>query len=270
MPTLRAHLKFWLVNSVPGFAGRIPYYGATVYFPTGSVALWALCDQGVFEPDIVNRLVRLARPDTTVMDVGANIGLMAIPVLRCCQTTCVVSFEPSPNSLPFLQRTADQSEFRERWTIVGKGLSSRAGDCDFAVGRPQDALFEGFKSGDRIVGSRSIRVPVSTLDLEWDRLGRPDVSLIKIDVEGAEGLVLDGGAELFRTCRPAVIIEWHEPYLRRFDTPAEQLLLFARQHRYRIYSVPVGVPVDDERTLGVQMMDCQNFLLLPGNKHDGG
>ncbi len=94
-------------------------------------------------------------------------------------------------------------------------------------------------------------------------MGRPDVSIVKIDVEGAEGLVLDGGPALFEAQRPAVLIEWHEPYLRRFETPMEQLVSFARLHDYRIYSVPVGVPVDDARTLGVQMIDCQNFLLLP-------
>ena len=36
---LRKHLKFWLFNRVPGFAGRIPYFGATVHFPPGAVAL---------------------------------------------------------------------------------------------------------------------------------------------------------------------------------------------------------------------------------------
>lgn len=262
MPALRKHLKHFLFDRVPGFAGRIPYYGTTVHFPRGAGALWALCERGVFEPEIVSRLVRLARPDTTVFDVGANIGLMAVPVLRSCPGVRLVSFEPSPTTLPFLQRTAAGSDFHDRWTIVATGLLDRAGELDFVVGRPQDDLFEGFGSGDRIAGSHSIRVPVSTLDLEWDRLGRPNVSLIKIDVEGAEGRVLDGATALVQACHPAVVLEWHEPYLRRFETPPAHLVAFAKQHGYRIYTIPAGVPVDDDRTLAIQMFDCQNFLLV--------
>jgi FkbM family methyltransferase len=222
----------------------------------------AVCQNGSFEPDIVDRLVRLARPHTTVVDVGANIGLMAIPVLRSQPTCRVVSFEPSPSSLPFLQRTASESTYRDRWTVVGKGLSNQTGEFDFWIGRPADSPYEGFESADRIVAARVIKVPVSTLDEEWRQLGEPDVSVIKIDVEGAEGLVLNGGGELLAACRPAVLVEWHEPYLKRFGTSVNQLLSFARQACYRIYTVPGGVPVDEERSLRVQIISCSNFLLL--------
>lgn len=258
----KRQLKYWLYTWVPGFAGRFPYYGTPVHFRPGAAIFRAICENGGFEPDIVNRIVRLARPDTTVFDVGANIGLMAIPVLRACPSCRVVSFEPSPNSLPFLERTVAGSGFADRWTVVGKGLAGRTGEMDFAVGRPQDALFEGF-SGNRNVAGRSIRVPVSTLDDEWRRLGSPDVSVIKIDVEGAEGMVLAGGRELLAGARPAVVIEWHEPYLTRMATPAGELVTVAREHRYRIFTIPAGTPVDDELQLRVQMIDCQNFLLMP-------
>ena len=258
----RGTIKYWLYNSCPGFAGRFPYHGTVVHFPPGAMLFRAICQQGAFEADVIDRLVRLSRPHTTVLDVGANIGLMAVPVLRSCSTCRVVSFEPSPSSLPSLQRTATGSSYRDRWTVVGKGLSHQAGQLDFAVGSPADAPFEGFNSAEQIAGARMVKVPVSTLDDEWHELGSPEVSVVKIDVEGAEGLVLDGGQKLFEAWRPDVLVEWCEPYLRRFGTPPEQLMSFAAKGRYRIFTVPHGVPVDDERTLRVQMIECQNFLLL--------
>jgi FkbM family methyltransferase len=259
---VRRTLKYWLYNYCPGVAGRFPYYGTRVHFPPGAMLFGAICQQGSFEPEIIDRLVRLARPHATVVDVGANIGLMAIPVLSSRPTCRVVSFEPSPSSLPFLQRTARESTYRDRWVVIGKGLSHRCGEMDFVVGRPEDGPYEGFKSEDRIAGARVVKVPVSTLDEEWHQLCEPDVSVVKIDVEGAEGFVLQGGMELFSACHPVVIIEWHEPYLQRFGTSADQLLSFARNSGYRIYTVPGGVPVDEEQTLHVQMMSCSNFLLL--------
>jgi FkbM family methyltransferase len=262
MASLRAHLKYRLHNSVPGFAGRVPFHGVTLHTPPDSLALWAVCADGGFEPDIVHRLVTLTRPGTTMMDVGANAGLMAIPVLRAVRDSRVVSFEPSPTSLPWLTRTATGSEFRDRWTIVGKALADAAGELEFAMGGSRDALYEGFRSHGRIAGSRTIRVPVSTLDAEWSALGEPEVSVVKVDVEGAEGLVLEGGRRLLDAARPALLVEWHDAYLQRFGTPLNHLLLFARRHGYRIFTVPAGVPVDDEQTLMVQSLSCDNFLLV--------
>lgn len=259
--TLRHRLKYFIYNFVPGLAGRFPYYGTRVHFPPGAGIFRVVCADGSFEGEIVSRMVRLSRPDATVFDVGANIGLMAIPVLHGCPSCRVVSFEPSPSSLPFLEKTVAGSAYRDRWTIVPKAVSDRPGELDFAIGRSRDALFEGFS--DPASGERSIKVGVTTLDAEWTRLDRPDVSLIKIDVEGAEGLVLEGAAEVCRARRPALIVEWHEDYLRRLATPVGQLLVTARDWQYRIFTIPGGVPVDDADALRVQMFECSNFLLLP-------
>lgn len=262
LTTLRKRFKYFLFGSVPGLAGRFPYYGTTVHFPPGALVFRLVCEQGRFEPEIVDRLVRLSRPGTTVLDVGANIGLMAIPVLRDCEGCRVISFEPSPSSLPWLRRTAVGSAYADRWRVVGKALSREAGELDFVTGGPSGALFDGFRSNERLPGGRVVRVPVSTLDLEWEAAGRPDVSAMKIDVEGAEAGVLEGGESLVRACRPAILVEWFGPYLQRFGTPRAWLASWARAHRYRIFTIPAGVPVDDERMLGLHEIDGHNFVLL--------
>ena len=262
MMRVRGLAKYWLYSFVPGFAGRFPYYRTTVHFPPRAPLFRVICQNGGFEPEIIDRLVQLARPDTTVFDVGANLGLMAIPVLRACGSCRVVSFEPSPNSLSFLRRTISGASFGDRWVLIEKALSDTSGELEFTIGGPEDALFEGFKSGDRITGGRSIPVKVSTLDDEWRALGRPRVSAVKIDVEGAEPQVLAGARTLLAEQRPAVLLEWHEAYLQRFATPPASLLEVARQYRYQIFTVPHGVPVADPAALRVQMMSCQNFLLL--------
>lgn len=262
MASLRAHLKYRLYNAVPGFAGRVPFHGVTLHTPPDSLALWAVCADGGFEPEVVRRLVAFTRPGTLMFDVGGNAGLMAIPVLRQVPGSRVVSFEPSPTSLPWLERTARESEFRDRWAIAAKALSDEAGEADFAVGGARDAFYEGFKSHERIAGGRSVRVQVSTLDAEWAALGRPEVSVIKIDVEGAEGLVLRGASEVLRSQRPSIVLEWNAAYLRRFDTAAGDLLTLAREFDYRIFTIPGGVPVDDDCALRVQLIGCDNFLLV--------
>ena len=260
--SLRHRAKYWLYSSVPGFAGRVPYYGTTVHFPPRAPLFRVMCENGGFEPEIIDRLVKLTRAGTTMFDIGANIGLMAIPVLRACASCRVVSFEPSPNSLSYLRHTVRDAGFGERWLLIDKALGEQKGDASFVIGRPEDALFEGFKSA-ALRDARTITVPVSTLDEEWAALGSPDVSVVKIDVEGAEHQVLAGARALLTSKRPAIVLEWHEPYLERFGTPPERLSALAAAYRYRVFTIPQGIAVADAVALQVQMMSCQNFLLLP-------
>ena len=261
--TLKRRLKFLLYNFVPGFAGRFTYYGSAVHFPPGAPVFREICERGAFEPEVIDRLCKLARPGTTIFDVGANIGLMAIPVLRGCETCRVVSFEPSPNSLPYLRATASGSMFADRWLVRGVALSASPGELDFTIGRPEDALFEGFNSSATIANARVIKVMVSTLDQEWRVLDRPRVSVIKIDVEGAEGGVLDGASELLAAERPTIVLEWVESYLSRFGTRVDSLLTLADRFGYQLFTIPAGVPVNGSAALRVQMLSCQNYLLVP-------
>jgi FkbM family methyltransferase len=267
--TLRNWLKYWFYSRRPGIDRRFPYYGTNVYFPSRAAVFRLICRDGAFEPEIIQRLIAFTRPNTSVFDIGANIGLMSVPVLKSCSTCRVVSFEPSPNSLPYLQRTAHESSYRDRWTVIGKAVSAEPGELEFVIGQSEDGLFEGFKSANRLSDAHTIKVPVTSVDDEWGRLGKPTVSVLKIDVEGAEGLVLAGSREVLNTCRPHLIIEWHEPYLQEFGTSWDSLLSIANEHGYRIYTLPAGIVVDDKQSFRIQLMVCSNFVLAPCSERAG-
>jgi hypothetical protein len=50
-------------------------------------------------------------------------------------------------------------------------------------------------------------VLVKRLDEVWENQGFPHISFVKIDVEGSEPSVLEGGAKFFKTARPVVVCE---------------------------------------------------------------
>src|SRR5437660_10430947 len=131
---LRQRFKRWLYGSCPGFAGSFPYYGARVYFPKGSQIFDMLCAQGIYEGENINVINALIRPGSTYFDIGANIGLTALPVLSATECS-VISIEPSPNVLQFLQRTATESTYHDRWVIVGKAVGDKVGSAEFFTSR---------------------------------------------------------------------------------------------------------------------------------------
>jgi hypothetical protein len=69
-----------------------------------------------------------------------------------------------------------------------------------------------------------LAVDAVVLDELMSDEGERRLSLIKVDVQGAEMLVLQGAANILRTARPALFIELHEDGLRKFGTSVSEIL----------------------------------------------
>ncbi|MDB6007192.1 MAG: methyltransferase, FkbM family [Prosthecobacter sp.] len=260
---LRQIIKYWLFGKCPGLAGSFRYCGVKVRFPVGSLSFKAACQQGIFEADNVTVLQALIRPGTCMFDVGANIGLMAIPVLGADASCQVVSLDPSINVLPSLRRTIAESPFGARWTLVEKAVGAAPGTINFTLSSAANSLFDGIRPTQRVESAAQVQVEMTTLDAEWVRLGKPDVSLIKIDVEGAESEVLRGATECLRAKQPFVLLEWNRQNLAAYECPADFILQFAAEAGYEVLSVPGLNPVKNKHQLKLHMAFTENFLLSP-------
>ena len=260
----RQKIKYWLYGCCPGLAGSFLYFGTRVYFTKRSRTFAAVCAQGIFEESIVRTLFALAKPNTTVLDVGANLGLMAVPLLAEHQRVRVVSFEPSPNALHHLQRTHRECAFSDRWTLVPKAVGSQSGSAQFSLSASkEDSLYDGLRPTRRVAVTRQVKVEITTINETWQALGAPPISLIKCDVEGSELDVFRGASECIKTHRPAIVTEWNACNLAAYDCPPESLLQFAEQNSYRLYALPHFARVENPRHLELVMRFVENFVLLP-------
>lgn len=249
-----------------GRLGNFPYFGVKIFFPKNSFVFNLACEQGVYEHENIKLLISLIRPGTTYFDIGANIGLMAVPILGSCQECRVLSFEPSPNALPYLQKTAQNSDFNDRWKVVGKAVGKTVGAIDFCIAPEDMGAFDGMRNTNRVETTNTVSVPITTLDAEWAALGSPDVSVIKIDVEGAELDALNGALECIRHTKPFILVEWNFANVFAYDNQPGDLLAFAAQIGYKVFSVPNLVLVEDATTLEVQMLKTEDFLLAPAKE----
>lgn len=256
-------LRKWVKYALYRRRSVMPYYGCNVYFPPKSIALRATCEQGIFEYENVRWLINLCKPKTYMFDVGCNLGLMSVPVLASVPESHVLAFEPSPNALPWLRRTISDSPFLLRWHLEEKAVSSSEGLAEFSLSAPEEGLFDGLRSTGRVAEAGRTKVGVTTIDLEWKRLGKPIVSVIKIDVEGGEIEVLRGATECIQMNRPFILLEWNRANLEAYGFKDWHLMQFAREWRFRLYALPDAIQVADSLDLGLQASRTENFLLAP-------
>ena len=159
-------------------------------------------------------LVRLARANgcRVFWDVGANYGLFTFGLRASLPELSIEAFEPDPDYITLLRRTLRVGGL-DRVRIVPVALSDREGTVPFRrdltsgstgslrtpLPRPHHGTLDS--NGDQ----RTINVVASTIDAECSRIGTPD--LIKIDVEGAELEVLEGGKVTLEAHRPIILLE---------------------------------------------------------------
>lgn len=218
---LRSRLK-WLVSA----AVRC-WYGERVLTVSGpggqpfsfKPAEYARLVRGV-EPTIAAQRALwapLVRPDEIVWDVGANIGITLQLFFALAGGRCrVAAFEPIATSFGFLERNA--APFGERVKLVRSAVGDREGEVAFvenpehpALSRMSDRVAKSKRSSLYWQRTQETRVPMITLDGFLDANPEWTPTLIKLDVEGAGGGVMQGARRLLKRCKPAFTVEFHWP-----------------------------------------------------------
>jgi len=260
---LRSALKRLYYNSFFSDT-RFRYFGSTIYFPKKSLIFRLACEQGIYEASTVRMINRMIRPGSIYIDVGANIGLMSVAALASRADCYVVSVEASPTTLNYLRRTRQASAYVDRWTVVEKAVSSQCGESTFYEGAPPNGAFDGLHDTGRGGDKQEIKVPVTTIDAIWNDLGRPAVSVIKMDIEGGELGALQGSLECIKANRPVLVTEWNELHFKPYGIHVDDLVTFAKSHDYQILSGAGLAHVGTATELYLHMTLTETYVLLPG------
>src|SRR5262249_50099124 len=116
--SFRGIAKKWIYGHCPGLSGAFPYFGTRVFFPKNAFIFKIVCSEGIYEHELLRQIEGVLRPGSWYFDVGANVGLMSVPVLSMRNDVRVLSIEASPNSHPYLHKTWSESPWKDRWTTV--------------------------------------------------------------------------------------------------------------------------------------------------------
>jgi FkbM family methyltransferase len=244
-------------------AGNFNYYSQKVYFPKKSVIFRRAVKEGIYEHAILGFILPLIKPGTEVFDIGANIGLMAIPFLSVNNSVKVISAEASPNSLPFLKKTQEASTFKDRWLIIDKAIAEKPGKINFHIASSENGAYDSINNTQRINFKNTIEIDSTTIDLVWQNRHEPQVSFIKIDIEGADLLALKGAVSCIGKCRPSIAIEWNAINIKPFDLKNSDLFDFVQSINYTLYALPYLNKIFELADLELHSKYTENFLLIP-------
>lgn len=185
-----------------------------------SVDKWST-PSGLYDPGFIAYLGFIFDPSRAVIDIGANIGAIALFLARRTRQP-VICFEPAPSTFEALEANTASVENIVRHRVA---LGAKGGD--------------GWLVGDGTVtahltqpGGRGYKVPVDVVRL--DQAVPPDlnIGLVKIDVEGTELDVLRGAARVLTDWSPLLAIETIDSHLQRGKGSRQAIFEYLAQYGY--------------------------------------
>ena len=192
-------VKFNTYNPVEHF--RVAEYGGEKYF--------------------LKLFLQNLKPDDVVFDIGASIGLFTVCAATLVSSGQIFAFEPDPENRMHLDENIQLNSLRNI-VVVDWAVS----DIDSETTLYTDGAAGYAPSFIRKQGPHApqgqVKVRTSSLDARLSTSELPVPDVLKIDVEGAEGLCIKGAEKLLTLgfgSRPRLIfLELHPEFLLDFKT----------------------------------------------------
>ena len=230
---------------IPSFYYPYRFRGGRIYWDITESREMVSRVLGVYEPAKYAAVDFFLRPGDVFIDVGSNKGDFALYGARIVGNTGqVLAIEPDPGNCRWIGRSIALNGYTNV-AVHEVALSDRAG---------KSSLYRGHKSGHHSLipalpgrDKDVVNVEAVPLDDLVRKLGLSGrVSVIKIDVEGGEMMVLSGAAKTLRSKpQPVLLMDLHP----EVGVDTEEVCAFLEDLGYAIYKEysPFDAPVTDRR-----------------------
>ncbi|OKH35197.1 hypothetical protein NIES2101_37790 [Calothrix sp. HK-06] len=206
---------------------------------------------------------QIVRPGDTVLDIGANIGTVTLWLSKLVgENGKVHAFEPNPELLKILEQTFERNQL-SNVRLHRVALGSEEGKLELRIPKINAGAASLVRNKD-LSNCDIVSVPVRSLSTIVAEEGIQSIRLIKIDVEGFEAEVFQGGQEVLESIRPeAILFELNEIKGAVSEQPVIKIL---RDFGYKFFSIPRCLfrmhlerfnPDDANQTVG------HDFLAVP-------
>ncbi len=232
---------------------------------TDDVMVPHLLAYGVHEPAETALLERVLTPEMTMLDLGANVGYFSVLASRLAKK--VFAFEPEPRNYALLLDNIRENEVANVMPI-SCAISNQTGMMRLYLDK--------FNFGGHTLGADNVQtsadgyinIPTVTLDAFISSQTRQSthsvhVDFLKMDVQGAEGQVIEGGERTLRDNDVKILMEYWPDGLRKMGTHPLDLLEKLRSWGFSISAVePNGARRMDDLSALLQQAETNSYVNL--------
>jgi FkbM family methyltransferase len=213
--------------------------GRRLVFPVGNISYRFVYFIGDYEPTISEIFRKIIRRGNVCLDVGANVGWYSTLFQRLVgETGEVHAFEPVPRTFEFLKRNVNLNKTSDNIVLNNVALGDAEKQVDIHL---FPDLPDGHASISTFGRQRFETFPcrMITLDSYLDERNISNVNLVKIDIEGAELMMLKGASKLFmQKILPILEIEMALATSKSFGYTPNDLIEFLRSKAdYDFYAI---------------------------------
>lgn len=191
--------------------------------------------------------------DELLLDIGANIGIMTVPLAKKAVNGQVFSFEPMPQNLKALKRVIKYYKLKNV-TVFETALGSEPGELKMIMPIIDNVKMQGLchvDENDTEKGER-FTLPVQKLDDIPELQAAKAIGGIKIDVENFEFEVLTGAKNLLLKHKPIIYCEL---WTNEKRTLTLNYLTNEIGYTVKIY--------DGEKLVPFTNQEAMNFFMVP-------
>ncbi len=270
LPRLKAAFWFVLRALRPKAPVLIEAQRSKMYVdPADEFLQLDLLASGVHEEAETKAFCSLVEQGMTVVDVGANIGYYTLLAARLVGASGrVIALEPSSANYRLLTQNVALNGY-ENVTVLNLAAGEKPGQVRLYLD-PANFGNCSLSSANVPVGAGSEEVEVTTLDHLLDAGvfgGRVD--LIKLDVQGAQGLVLRGAQRTLGRFRPKIMMEFASQWLKGMGSSPLEIMNRLEPFGYSAYALNGSVGAATALARDQALAYCEthavaNFLLRVG------
>lgn len=206
-------------------SSEIPYvYGNKILISKESIEynIHTWQDKTVSDLFLVEKFYDLIEENFSILDIGAQSGAFTL-LSKFFPKTKWYSFEPDPTNYNLLVENLSINHI-DNVTPFNYGLSNKVGNDELMVCKSHRGLNSYGKLINRFdVSSEDtlcINTPINTID---NLFFNERIDLIKIDTEGCEYNILQGGKEVIMKNKPKILLEYYESNLNQFGNSLSDL-----------------------------------------------
>lgn len=177
----------------------------------------SLLTTGFHEKYCTKLLMEIVKPGMVVVDIGAHAGYFTLLASKLVgKAGKVYAFEPSPRNYELLEKNIKLNGYTNIFPMK-KAVSNKCERTRLFIDRTDSG---GHSLSERNVEGENDFVEVDTIVL-GELFKDSPLDIIKIDAEGAEGVILDGASKILKRNRELkIIMEFNPSHLKNMGTDA--------------------------------------------------